>query len=83
MIFERVTVSTRDSYRQDQEPVSFQWKGKRFEIVRVIDRWYEGRMDATRLPLLYFRVLTIEGGQFILRYHELFRSWGLMIAKEE
>lgn len=83
MEFERITVSTRDAYRHDQEPTSFEWQGKRFEIVRVLDRWYEGRMDATRLPLRYFRVLTREGKQFILRHHEFFRAWSVMVTGGE
>lgn len=77
MEFERIEVSTRDEYKGAQEPVSFVWRGKKFAVEQIVDRWYEGRMDATRMPMLYFRVKTLSGEIFMLRYHEFFRSWSI------
>ncbi len=82
MRFEAITVFTRDEYREAQEPYGFQWRGKRFEIARILDRWYEGRVDSTRLPLRYFKVETGDGAQYILRFHELFRAWGLLVPDQ-
>ena len=79
MRFESITVFTRDAYRDAQEPYGFQWRGKRFEIARILDRWYEGKVDATRMPLRYFKVETSEGARYILRFHEFFRAWGLLV----
>jgi hypothetical protein len=83
MKFELVIVSTRDEYQGAQEPTSFEWRGERFVITHVVDRWYEGYVDSTRMPLRYFKVQTREGKQFILRYHELFRAWGLLVPHED
>jgi len=78
MEFENIEVSSRDEYRGAQQPVSFVWRGAEHQIEQVIDRWYEGTMDSTRMPLLYFRVKTARGEIFIIRYHELFRAWSIM-----
>jgi len=81
MEYERITVHTRDEYQGAQQPVRFEWRGKKFEIARIVDRWYEGRVDSTRLPLRYFKVETTEGERFILRYHEHFVAWGILIPR--
>ena len=80
MEFERIAVSTRDEYQGAQEPVAFEWRGERFGIVRIVDRWYEGRADATRMPLRYFKVQTTDGKVFLLRYHEFFTAWSVKVG---
>jgi hypothetical protein len=79
MQFERITVLTRDEYRDAQEPYGFTWRDSRFEIASILDRWYEGHVDAKRMPLRYFKVRTNDSGQYILRYHELFRTWSILV----
>lgn len=79
MELERITVVTRDEYAGAQDPIAFVWRGQRFQIAQILDRWYEGRLDSTRMPLRYFKVRCEEGDVFILRYHELFRAWGILI----
>ncbi len=81
MEFEVVEAKTRDEYRGAQEPVSFTWRGTEYRIEQVIDRWYEGRVDSTRMPMLYFRVKTGSGELFILRYHEFFRTWSMRASR--
>jgi hypothetical protein len=83
MEFERVKVYTRDEYRGAQEPTAFEWRGERFEVAEILDRWYEGQMDSTRMPLRYFKVRAREGGRFILRCHEFFRAWGILVSPSE
>jgi len=83
MEFERIEVVTRDEYRDAQEPVAFDWEGTHYEIVQIIDRWYEGYMDSRRMPLRYFRVRAHEGRQFILRYHELFTALRLLLPRDD
>lgn len=82
MPFDMIAVRTRDEYRGAQEPLGFEWCGKRFEIAHIVDRWYEGYLDSTRMPLRYFRVETMDGRQYILRYHELFQAWSLRVTDE-
>jgi hypothetical protein len=79
MEYERIEVSTRDEYKVAQQPVSFVWRGEEHRIERVLDRWYEGRVDSTRMPMLYFRVLTRSGEIFLIRYHEFFQAWSIRV----
>ncbi len=79
MEFERIEVSTTDEYKAAQNPVSFVWRGKEHHIERLLDTWYEGQIDSTRMPMLYFRVRTTSGEIFLIRYHEFFRAWGIRV----
>ncbi len=79
MEFEIIEAKTKDEYRDAQEPVFFVWRGKEYRVEQVLDRWYEGRVDSTRMPMMYFRVKTALGDIFILRYHEFFRRWSIRI----
>jgi hypothetical protein len=83
MELELVTVFTRDEYREAQEPIGFIWREKRYKIEQVVDRWYEGHKDPTRMPLRYFKVKTSDGDVFILRYHEFFRTWSILIPRDQ
>ncbi len=82
MRLEPVYVRSRDEYRGSQQPTEFLWREKWYKVAGVLDRWYEGRPDSTRLPMLYFRVQTTEGEQFILRYHEFFTAWSLVVPDQ-
>ena len=79
MEFETIEVSTHDEYRGAQEPVSFEWHGEKYNVEQIVDRWYEGRIDSTRMPMLYFRVKTKSGEIFLIRYHEFFRAWSIRL----
>jgi hypothetical protein len=79
MEFEKIQVFTRDEYKGAQEPLSFVWRGQKRQIAQVVDRWYEGRMDSTVMPLLYFRVKTLTGEIFLIRYHEFFNVWSIAL----
>jgi hypothetical protein len=82
MEFERIEAKTRDDYRGAQNPTAFTWRGNHFTVVEIVDTWYEGRPDSTRLPLRYFKVKTGEGGLFIIRYHEFFDSWSIVVPRD-
>jgi hypothetical protein len=79
MRFERIEVETRDGYRTQQEPVAFVWREARYVVTEVVDRWYEGYVGARRVPMRYFRVRTERGGVFVIRYHELFAAWSVLV----
>lgn len=79
MKFETIEVSTRDEYKGPQEPLSFVWRGEEHRIAQIVDRWYEGGIEPTRIPLLYFRVKTVGDEIFLIRYHEFFRAWSIAL----
>ena len=80
MRLERIEVTTRDDYRGSQEPVSFCWRGRTYRVTEVVERWIEGRIDATRMPLRYFRVASDRGRQFLIRHHECHGVWALCLV---
>ncbi len=79
MELEKIDVVTRDQYKGAQEPISFVWRNKEYLIEQVLDRWYEGQADSSRMPLLYFRVKTRSGEVFLIRYHEFFCTWSIRV----
>lgn len=83
MRFERIEVQTRDGYRTAQEPMSFTWRGRLYEVSAILDRWYEGYVGPRRVPMRYFRVKVARGDVRVLRYHELFVSWSILVPETE
>jgi hypothetical protein len=81
MRLERITVSCREEFKAQQEPVTFCWRGQNYRIRSVCDRWYEGSLAPQRVPLRYYRVETFDGENFIIRYNELFGAWSLQVPK--
>ncbi|MGA7875227.1 MAG: DUF6504 family protein [Desulfoferrobacter sp.] len=79
MQLERITVNTHNHYQGAQEPTAFCWRNHNYQIEEIIDRWYQGYMDSTRMPLRYYKVKTTDGLIFTLRYHELFTAWSLLV----
>jgi len=79
MRFEEIHVNTRDEYRGDQEPLAFVWRERSYGVEAVLDRWYEGSVVARDMPLRYVKVRTVEGETFVLRFHEVFRRWSILV----
>ncbi|MHC1744414.1 MAG: DUF6504 family protein [Syntrophobacteraceae bacterium] len=83
MRLEPIEVQTRDGYRTSQEPASFVWRGKVYVVSEVLDRWYEGYLGPRRVPMRVFKVSVGREGVFVLRYHELFASWSILVTGTE
>ncbi len=83
MRLERITVTTRDESFGAQEPTALEWRGRRYRVVAVEDRWYEGFVASHRVPMRYYRVLVDTGERFLVRYHELFDAWSLVVQRRE
>jgi len=78
MNFEKVFVESYSGYRANERPIAFVFQSRRWEIVEILDRWYEGGLDPTRPQIDYFKVKTLEGDVFLLRYLALFDLWSLV-----
>jgi hypothetical protein len=74
-VFEEVAVECYAGYKGEETPRAFIRRSRRFEVLEVLDRWYEGGMDPTRVAHNYFKVKTAEGEIFLLRYTPRFESW--------
>ena len=79
MNYEQIHVECYSGYKANERPVAFTFQGQRWEVKEIIDRWYEGGFDVNRPEINYFRVRTIEGQVFLLRYLSLFDSWSIRI----
>ena len=80
---DRVEVECYSGYKADERPTTFTYRGKRREIVEIVDRWYEGSRDPQEAGLDYFKVRTRRGGEYILRRSRLFDGWGILIRDTE
>jgi len=76
-VFEDIQVESYAGYKGEESPRAFVHLGQRFEVLEILDRWYEGGTDPQALRHNYFRVKTKEGEIFLLRYTPRFQSWVL------
>jgi len=76
-VFEEIAVESYSGYKREETPRSFTHQTRTFEILEILDRWYEGRINPTGLLHNYFKVKTREGDIFFLRYTPRFQTWTL------
>ncbi|MGQ9695335.1 MAG: DUF6504 family protein [Thermodesulfobacteriota bacterium] len=76
-VLDRIEVECYAGYRGQELPRAFAYLGRRYEILEIMDRWYEGKMDPTAPRRDYFKVRTTEGDIFLLRYTSQDDSWML------
>ncbi len=79
MNFENIVVRCYSGYRSNEAPRSIIWRSKEFQIVRIIDRWYEGGINSSSEILDYYKVELDDGSIRIIRYSRLFDGWGILI----
>jgi len=79
MSYEQIEVECYSGYRANERPVAFILENRRWEIVEIIDRWYEGGLRPSKPALDYFRVRTADGRVFLLRYNSLFDAWAICL----
>jgi uncharacterized protein (UPF0128 family) len=65
----RVEVECYAGYKADERPLRFRLGGHAYEVVEVVDRWYDP--NAT-----YFKVKVDDGNLYVLR-HGLEEEWRL------
>jgi hypothetical protein len=76
-VFEDIQVESYAGYKGAESPRAFVYSGKRYEVMEIMDRWYEGGVDPKALRHDYFRVKTREEEIFLIRYTPRFQSWTL------
>ncbi len=79
MKFEEITVECYSGYRACESPRSLNWRGKRYRITRIIDRWYEGGVKSGSDIMDYYKVELDDGTVRIIRYVRMFDGWGILI----
>jgi hypothetical protein len=76
-VFEDIEVESYAGYKGEESPRAFVHLARRYEILEVLDRWYEGGLDPQDLRHDYFRVKTKDGEIFLIRYTPRFQAWTL------
>lgn len=79
---ERISVECYSGHKVDERPTAFVFQERRRTIAEIIDRWYEGNIEAGQPQVNYFKVRTTEGGIFLLRYISFSRSWSIQPYKD-
>lgn len=79
MNYERIRGECYSGYKANERPVAFEHRGRFWTISEIMDRWYEGGLDAGRPKMDYFKVRTSGGQIFLLRYSSLFDAWSVRI----
>jgi hypothetical protein len=74
-----VKVECHSGYKADEYPVFFYWKGERYEVSEIRDRWYQSDRDPGWPASDYFRVKTVDGGLFLLKHDLSEDAWYLCL----
>lgn len=75
MEYKETTVECYSGYKAAERPLAFTFQERRWEVAEIVDRWYEGGLEPKQPRVDYFKVKTVEGSVFILRYVSLFDAW--------
>ena len=77
--YEQVDMECYSGHKANDRPIAFTYRGRRLEISEILDRWYEGSINASRPQIDYFKVRTADGQVFLLRYLSLFDAWSVRV----
>jgi len=83
MIFEEITVQCYSGYKGNEAPRSFVYRGRRYRIVDIVDRWYEGGREPGGIRLDYYKTRTDTEETFLIRYNGLFDRWALLVSAKK
>ena len=79
---DNIYVECYSGYKANERPVAFTFEKQRRRVAEIVDRWYEGGVEGGRPEVDYFKVRTIEGDIFLLRYLSLSDSWSIQPYKD-
>jgi hypothetical protein len=82
MQWDQISVECYSGYKANERPVAFTFQERRWEVVEIVDRWYEGVIETGQSEVDYFKVRTTEGNIVLLRYLSLFDSWSVQTYKD-
>lgn len=85
LYLERIDVESYSGYKLHEYPSAFIYKGKRYLVQKIVDRWYEGGTRPEAPVVNYFKVLADDGAQYLIRYDTYHDEWTIALrpSKEE
>ena len=74
-----INVICHSGYKADEYPKNFSWDHIEFEVVDIIDRWYEAYNISTSRTVDYFKVKTTLAGNYMLKHEKESDKWFLVV----
>ncbi len=74
-----INVACHSGFKADEYPKSFTWDHIEFEIVEIIDRWYESYYKSTSKNVNYYKVKTKLAGYYMLKHEKENDRWFLVV----
>ena len=71
----KITVQTYAGYKGDERPVSFSREGRNFQIMEIVDRWYDPDHSS-------FKVIADDGKTYLLRHDMNADGWELVEQRD-
>ena len=72
-----IHVESHSGYKVDEYPKCFYREGKRFDILEITDRWYQTDRDPESPAADYFKVITADDGEFLIKHEITTDQWYL------
>ncbi|MBN1547869.1 MAG: hypothetical protein JW902_14555 [Syntrophaceae bacterium] len=79
MEYERIQVECHSGHEANLYPVAFTFQGRRWEVLEIVDRWYEGGIKPERPAIHYFKVKTNQDRIFMLMYIVHQDEWCVLV----
>jgi len=74
-----VKVECHSGYKADEYPKKFIWDRIEFDIIEIIDRWYEAYNKSSSQTINYYKIKTDLAGSFLLRHETENDRWYLVV----
>ncbi len=76
---EKISVESYSGYKLHESPRAFTFRGRRYIILEIIDRWYEGSVRSDDPVINYFKVRVDDGRNYVIRYNSYQDEWDIVI----
>ena len=75
-----VEVECHSGYKADEYPKCIILANKRLDVAKVTDRWYHGDANPEFPVSDYFKVLTTDGENYIIKHELIDDKWYLCLS---
>ena len=77
-----IRVECHSGYKADEYPKCFYWKEIRFDILEILDRWYQYDPDSEWPIANYFKIRASNGKNYLLKHEMKSDQWYLQIPDQ-
>jgi hypothetical protein len=74
-----IDVESYSGYKLNESPQSFTFEGRHYNILEIVDRWYEGSVQSDSPLVNYFKVLADDGNSYRIRYDSSHDEWTMVV----